>query len=217
MMFIFMAVVYYVLRDFGAAAQAGFGIGQRVLGLIQMPALAVALAAGPIAGQNVGAGNGERVRETFVKAALITTVVMIGFMLLAQLKPQLLLAGFSNDQETMTIAYLFLRIISLNMVAQGLIFTCSSMFQGLGNTKPVLLSSATRVFTYSLPAIWLSTLPGFRMEYVWYLSIAATTLQAGLSLWLLRREFGKRLVSRKEKAGDPVSPEPVAPLAREPA
>ena len=41
-----MGVIYYVLRDFGAAAQAGFGIGTRVLGLIQMPALAVALAAG---------------------------------------------------------------------------------------------------------------------------------------------------------------------------
>lgn len=57
MMFILMAVVYFVLRDFGAAAQAGFGIGQRVLGLIQIPALAVALAAGPIAGQNMGAGK----------------------------------------------------------------------------------------------------------------------------------------------------------------
>ncbi|TCU72471.1 putative MATE family efflux protein [Bradyrhizobium sp. R2.2-H] len=218
MMFIFMAVVYYVLRDFGAAAQAGFGIGQRVLGLIQMPALAVALAAGPIAGQNVGAGNGARVRETFVKSALITSAVMVGFMMLAQLKPELLLAGFSNDRETMEIAYLFLRIISLNMVAQGLIFTCSSMFQGLGNTKPVLLSSATRVFTYSLPAIWLSTRPGFRMEHVWYLSVAATTLQAVLSLWLLRREFRKRFAPLpQDEAAERVEAEPVAPPARAPA
>ncbi|MHC4042490.1 MATE family efflux transporter [Bradyrhizobium sp. 23AC] len=218
MMFIFMAVVYYVLRDFGAAAQAGFGIGQRVLGLINMPALAVGLAAGPIAGQNVGAAKAARVRETFVKAALIVTIVMTGFMILAQVKPELLLAGFSNDRETMDIAYLFLRIISLNMVAQGLIFTCSSMFQALGNTRPVLFSSATRVFTYSLPAIWLSTRPGFRMEYVWYLSVAATMLQAGLSLWLLRREFRKRLTSApKEKAPEQESAEPIAPLAREPA
>ena len=218
MMFIFMAVVYYVLRDFGAAAQAGFGIGQRVLGLINMPALAVGLAAGPIAGQNVGAANAARVRETFVKAALIVTIVMTGFMILAQVKPELLLAGFSNDRETMEIAYLFLRIISLNMVAQGMIFTCSSMFQALGNTRPVLLSSATRVFTYSLPAIWLSTRPGFRIEYVWYLSVATTMLQAGLSLWLLRREFRKRLTSAPgNKAPEQESAEPIAPLAREPA
>ena len=67
------------------------------------------------------------------------------------------------------------------------------MFQGLGNTKPVLLSSASRVLTYSLPAIWLSTRPGFAIEQVWYLSIATTTLQAALSVWLLRRELNKRL------------------------
>ncbi|MCG2628617.1 MATE family efflux transporter [Bradyrhizobium sp. WYCCWR 13023] len=217
MIFIFMAAIYYVLRDLGPAAQAGFGIGTRVIGLIQMPALAVALAAGPIAGQNFGAGNSERVRETFVRAALIATALMIALTVFVQLAPGLLLTGFSNDPETMRVALLFLKMISLNMVAQGFIFVCSSMFQGLGNTKPVLWSSATRVLTYSLPAIWLSTRPGFRIEYVWYISNAATTLQAVQSLWLLRREFRKRLVTPKENAEEPVSSEPSAPLAREPA
>jgi putative MATE family efflux protein len=211
LIFAWMAVIYYVLRDFGAAAQAGFGIGTRVLGLIQMPALAVALAAGPIAGQNFGAGNGARVRETFVKAALIATAVMIAFMILAQWKPGLLLDGLSNDRETMAVAAMFLHFVSLNLVAQGLIFNCNSMFQGLGNTRPVLLSSLTRLFTYAVPAIWLSTRPGFRIEHVWYLSIATTTLQAGLSLWLLRREFRKRLVPLE------VTPQRVGPEMAEPS
>ncbi|MBR0882796.1 MATE family efflux transporter [Bradyrhizobium liaoningense] len=218
MIFIIMAVGYYVLSIFGPAAQAGFGIGTRLLGLIQMPALAIALAAGPIAGQNFGAGNGARVRETFVKSSLIATAVMIVFMILAQFAPGLLLAGFSRDQETMAVASLFLRLVSLNMVAQGLIFTCSSMFQGLGNTKPVLWASATRVLTYSLPSIWLSTWPGFRMEHVWYLSIATTTLQAALSVWLLLREFRKRLeLPAQEKVAKPADPESVVPPMREPA
>jgi Na+-driven multidrug efflux pump len=104
-----------------------------------------------------------------------------------------LLGGFSNDRETMVVASQFLHFVSFNLVAQGFVFTCSSMFQGLGNTKPVLLSSASRVLTYSLPAIWLSTRPGFAIEQVWYLSIATTTLQAALSVWLLRRELNKRL------------------------
>ncbi|MEY9399747.1 putative MATE family efflux protein [Bradyrhizobium japonicum] len=218
MIFIIMAVGYYVLSIFGPAAQAGFGIGTHLLGLIQMPALAIALAAGPIAGQNFGAGNGARVRETFVKSSLIATAVMIVFMILAQFAPGLLLAGFSRDQETMAVASLFLRLVSLNMVAQGLIFTCSSMFQGLGNTKPVLWASATRVLTYSLPSIWLSTWPGFRMEHVWYLSIATTTLQAALSVWLLLREFRKRLeLPAQEKVAKPADPESVVPPMREPA
>jgi len=193
-MFLYMAVIYYALRNFGAAAQAGFGIGSRLLGVIQMPALSIAFAAGAIAGQNFGAGNSARVRQTFKSVSLLGTAVMIAFTMIAQWGPQSVLGGFSKDPETIAVGALFLRMVSLNLVAQGLIFVCSSMFQGLGNTRPVLLSSGARLVTYALPLIWLSAKPDFRIEHVWYLSIATTTLQAGLSLWLLRQEFRKRLV-----------------------
>jgi len=192
--FVSMAVIYYALRDFGAAAQAGFGIGARLLGVIHMPVLSIAFAAGAIAGQNFGAGNSERVKETFWSVLVLGTAVMVAFTLFAQWRPEVWLGGFTQDPETIAIGALFLRMISLNLVAQGSIFVCSSMFQGLGNTRPALLSSAARLITYSLPLIWLSAMPGFRIEYVWYLSIAATTLQAALSLLLLRLEFRKRLV-----------------------
>jgi putative MATE family efflux protein len=191
--FLWMGVIYYALRDFGAAAQAGFGIGTRVLGLIQMPALAIAIAAGPIAGQNFGAGNAARVRETFIRAAMIVTAVMIAFTIVSQWQPGLLLGGFASDPETLAVAILFLQMISLNLVAMGLNFVSASMFQGLGNTKPVLISSCVRLVTYSVPVLWLSARPGFRIEYAWYISNFTTALQAVLSLWLLHLEFRKRL------------------------
>ena len=191
--FLWMGVIYYALRDFGAAAQAGFGIGTRVLGLIQMPVLAIALAAGPIAGQNFGAGNAARVRETFTRAAMIVTVVMIAFTIMSRWQPGLLLGGFASDPETLAVAILFLQMISLNLVAMGLNFVSASMFQGLGNTKPVLISSGVRLVTYSVPVLWLSARPGFRIEYAWYISNFTTALQAALSLWLLHLEFRKRL------------------------
>lgn len=194
MIFAFMAVVYYALGHFGPAAQAGFGIGTRLLGVVHMPALSIALAAGAIAGQNFGAGNRERVQQTFKSVLLLDSAMMIAFTMLAQWRPELLLGGFTKDPETIAVGALFLRMISLNLVAQGVIFVCSSMFQGLGNTKPVLFSSGARLITYALPLIWLSATPDFRIEHVWYLSIATTTLQAMLSLWLLRREFRKRLL-----------------------
>ena len=195
--FLWMGVIFYALRDFGAAAQAGFGIGTRVLGLIQMPALAIAIAAGPIAGQNFGAGNAARVRETFTKAAVVATLVMVTFTILAQWQPGLLLGGFANDPEAIAVAILFLQMVSLNLVAQGFTFVSNSMFQGLGNTKPILLSSGARLITYALPVLWLSARPGFRIEYAWYISNATTTLQAVLGLWLLHLEFRKRLTPLK--------------------
>ncbi len=103
-------------------------------------------------------------KETFNKVALIGTLVMVAFTSLAQWKPALLLGGFVKDPEATAVAVLFLQMVSLNLVAQGLIFACSSMFQGLGNTKPVLLSSGVRLITYALPVIWLSGRPDFRIE-----------------------------------------------------
>ena len=133
-------------------------------------------------------------RQTFRTALLLATALMVGFMALAQWRPELLLAGFSTDPETIAIGALFLRMISLNLVAQGLIFVCSSMFQGMGNTRPALMSSVARLMTYALPLLWLCAMPGFRIEQIWHLSIVTTWVQAAFSLWLLRLEFRKRLM-----------------------
>ncbi|MGH8173907.1 MAG: MATE family efflux transporter, partial [Rhodanobacteraceae bacterium] len=77
--------------------------------------------------------------------------------------------------------------------ASGIIFTCSGMFQALGNTVPALLSSATRLVTFAIPAIWLSTRPGFELRQLWFLSVATVALQAIASVWLLLREFRRKL------------------------
>lgn len=192
--FLSAAVVYYAIRNFGASAQAGFGIGSRVLQSIVLPGMSIAFAAGPIAGQNFGAKNNERVRETFRKATLIGTAIMISITILVQWRPQALVGMFDADASAIAVAALFLQMMSWTFVAQGLVYTCSTMFQGLGNTVPSLISSGTRFVLFAIPALWLSTQPRFRIEQVWYLSIASVTLQAILSLWLLHMEFKRRLL-----------------------
>ena len=192
-MFVYMATIYYALGDFGPSAQAGFSIGSRVLGLIQVPAMAIAFAAAPIIGQNFGAKNGARVKQTISHVLMVVTMVMAVATLVTQWRPELLLRSFSQDEATIADGALFLKMVSLNLVAQGLIFVCSSAFQGLGNTKPQLISSTLRLITYVVPTLWLSAQSGFRPEHIWYLSIVTTTMQALLSLWLLRRELRKRL------------------------
>ena len=200
-MFLYTALVYYTIRDLGPTAQAGFGIGSRVLQAILMPALAISMATGPIIGQNFGAGNGARVRATFRTAAMIGSVVMIVATLIVQFSPHLLLGAFNADASATAVATVFLQMISLNFVAIGLVFTCSATFQGMGNTLPSLLSSAVRLLSFAIPAIWLSRQPNFKIEQVWYLSIAASTLQAVVSFLLLQTQFKRRLPTL---AGTPV-------------
>jgi putative MATE family efflux protein len=193
LMFVFLATVFWIIRDFGAAAQAGFGVGSRVMQAIFLPAMAIAFATAPIAGQNFGAKNAARVRETFRTAALIGSVIMLALTLMCQWRPEWFVRGFTSDPRVIAIGAQYLHIISWNFVASGIIFTCSGMFQALGNTMPALISTATRLITFVVPAIWLSRQPGFRIEHVWYLSVATMTVQAITSLLLVRMQFRRRL------------------------
>jgi Na+-driven multidrug efflux pump len=193
LMFAYMAIVYWTIRGFGPEAQAGFGVGGRVMQAVFLPAMAVAFAAAPIAGQNFGAGLHERTRRTFGVAAVIGTSLMLLLMALIQLEAEAMVGAFTSDAAVISVAAGFLHIISFNFVAMGVIFTCSSMFQALGNTVPSVISSATRIVTFAIPAIWLSTRPGFQIRHIWMLSVATVLVQLTVSLLLLRREFRRKL------------------------
>jgi len=194
MMFVFMAVVYWAIRDFGAAAQAGYGVGSRVMQAIFLPAMALAFSAPAVAGQNFGAQLPDRVRQTFRWTVLMSSVVMFSLTLFCQVEASVLVKGFSSDPDVVAVAAVFLGFISWNFVPTALIFTCSGLFQAMGNTWPAMLSSATRLLTFVVPVVWVSQTPTFVIEDVWILSVTAVVVQAVISYLLLRREFGRRLV-----------------------
>ena len=114
--------------------------------------------------------------------------------LLCQWRAAWFIQLFTSEPAVVAVGETYLRIISWNFVAVGLVFTCSSTFQGLGNTWPSLLSSGSRLVTFALPAIWMSRQPWFRLEHLWYLSVVTVALQALTSFWLLRTQFRTRLV-----------------------
>jgi putative MATE family efflux protein len=187
LMFAIVSVIYWMIRDFGATAQAGFGVGQRLMQAIMLPAIALSFAVPAVAGQNVGAGRHDRVRETFRTAVVMSVTVMAVLTLLCQLRPEWLVRPFAADPAVTDVAARFIRVASFNFIASGLVFACSGTFQALGNTLPSLLSSAGRLVTFVVPALWLAGWPGLQLEHVWYLSVASVSLQAVTSLLLLRR------------------------------
>lgn len=193
LMFVYLGVIYAVIAGFGAAAQAGFGVGMRVMQAIFLPAMAMAFACAPIAAQNVGAGHSARVRETFRVTAFSSSAIMLVLTVLCQWRPEWLIGGFSAEPEVVAVGAQYLRIISWNFVATALVFTCSGMFQALGNTVPALFSSASRLLTFVVPVWLLSAQTGFSLRQVWLVSVASVTVQALLSLWLVRRELRRRL------------------------
>jgi putative MATE family efflux protein len=194
LMAVYIVVVYAIIRRFGAAAQAGFGVGARVMQAMFLPVIAVAFSVAPVVGQNFGGRRPERVRQTFYSAVLLTTGIMVLLTVLSQLAGGMFIRGFTDDPSVIAFGREYLQIISLNFVAMGIVFTSSSVFQGIGNTWPPLISSGTRLLLFALPAVLLSLRPDFHIKQVWYLSVVSILVQAVANLLLLRREFRKRLV-----------------------
>jgi len=189
----YIGLVYLAARPFGAAAQAGFGIGQRIIQAGFMPVVALGFAVAPVAGQNFGARLAHRVKHTFRDGALMAIGVMVVFVLAVQLAAEPMLRVFTRDPAVIAVGVEYLRTISWSMIGTGVIFVMSSMFQAMGNTLPSLVTSAVRITLVAIPILVLQRQPGFQLRWIWYLSVGSVITQLGLGLWLLQREYRRRL------------------------
>ena len=190
---VYLFVVYIVSRPFGSAAQAGFGIGMRVVQAGFMPVVALGFAVAPVAGQNFGARKADRVRLTFRAAALMAAGVMIVFTVICRLLAAPMVGFFSSDTQVVAVGAEYLRIVCWTFAGSGIIYVGSSMFQALGHTMPALVASFCRIALVAVPAFIMSGMPGFQLRWIWYLSIAALIVQLTLNLLLLQREMRVRL------------------------
>ena len=197
---------------FGADAQAGFGVGCGWGRSCFLPVDGTRLSPSRRSpGRASGARLAGRMRETFRLAALLSVSAAwradVAVCQLVARRP-----GGASSRATPTVVARrgeeFLRIISWNYVAMGLVSSPAGMFQAMGNTKPSLVTSLIRAVVVSIPSLALSRVAGFQLTWVWYFTVASVTLQMLLGLWLLKREFRLRLTLPVLEAPAPVA-EPV--------
>src|SRR2546430_5209414 len=193
LLFVYIMLVYSIIRAFGPEAQAGFGIGARVMQALFLPVVALSFAVAPVVGQNFGGRHADRVRHSVYSAIGIASLMMVVLTLIAYLASTTLIRIFSRDPPVIAFGSEYLRIVSLNFISAGIVFTTSSVFQGIGNTLPPLFSSLTRLMLFAVPALLVSRMPGFEIREVWYLSVGSIIFQMCVNLVLLRRELRKRL------------------------
>src|SRR5437667_9591 len=193
LLFVYILLVYAIIRGFGPAAQAGFGIGARVMQALFLPVVELSFAVSPVVCQHLGGRRAGRVRQSVYSAMGIASLMMLVLTLIAFFAPGTLIRTFSRDPRVIAFGSEYLRIVSVNFVSAGIVFVTSSVFQGIGNTLPPLFSSMTRLVLFALPAIYISRTPGFEIKHVWYLSVGSIILQMCVNLFLLRHELRKRL------------------------
>jgi putative MATE family efflux protein len=190
---VYLMIVYAVSKPFGAAAQAGFGIGIRILQACFLPVVALGFAVSPVAGQNFGARQSARVKQTFTTGASIAAAAMLVLALAVWVWADGMVRVFTADATAVAVGEEYLHIVAFNFVASGVIFVSSSMFQAMGNTMPSLITSGARIVIVAVPVLLLAQSPGFALRWIWYISAAAVVVQLAMNLALLKREYRLRL------------------------
>ena len=189
---IIAGVVYGVTRQFGPEAQAGYGIGSRVMQACFMPAVALSFSVAAVVGQNVGAKDHARVRETVWESAKLTVAMMLVVSLACYFAPEQLVHAFSSDPTVVAEGADYLRTAAFVLVPGALVFVAAGIFQGLGNTWPSLAASAVRALAFVVPVVWWSRQASFYMHGIWRVMVVTNVVQVGVCALLLRRELARK-------------------------
>src|SRR5258708_16515850 len=91
LLFGYIVIVYVIIRGFGPAAQAGFGIGARVLQALFLPVVALSFAVAPVVGQHFRGPPADPVPHPAYSALGIAPLMMLILTLLAYLAPTTLI------------------------------------------------------------------------------------------------------------------------------
>ncbi|MDA0704051.1 MAG: MATE family efflux transporter [Proteobacteria bacterium] len=171
-----------IIARFGADAVAGFGVATRIEALALVPIYALSAGIAPIAGQNWGAGRGNRVRlaliQSFVSGALWAAVLALTFWLYGAEIVRL----FNPDTDIVRVATGYLDIVPLSLAGAGVMMSAVAALNAIGMAARGLALNIGRTLILTAPLAWLGA------EMLGPLGIAlavavANVLSAGLTVW----------------------------------
>jgi len=140
MMVIYAGVtaIMSVVNSFGGAAVAGFGASQRIDSLITLPAMALGTAVNSMAGQNIGIGRWDRVKEIAKYGALYNLAIMLVIAVLVFVLAGPLTSLFIEEKDAVSFGTDYLMIIAffypfigLNFILNGIVRSSGAMYQVL--------------------------------------------------------------------------------------
>jgi putative MATE family efflux protein len=140
-----------LVNGFGTHSAAAYGIASRIDQLAFMPAMAIGMAISTLAGQNIGAGRLDRVRESLWWGMAISCSITLVGCFAAFVIPEFLMRLFSHDADVVATGAGYLRIVAWGYLMFAVMFASNGVVNGAGHTF------ATTLFTFI--AFWLVRIP----------------------------------------------------------
>lgn len=181
-------VLQGVVNGFGTAVIAAFGIGNRIIGLFNMPAMGISQATAILVGQQLGAKNYGNVKK-IVKHSFITIIIFISLGMTATFfKGNSVVRFFVDDPDVIYHGAMLFRIVSPSVIFFALFTVANGALQGAGDTRPIMIFNIVRLWGLRIPVVFLLVaFTAFGPVSIWIGMFASNLLVAAASLILLSR------------------------------
>lgn len=139
-------VLQGVVNTFGETVMAAYTIIGRVEQIVQQPYSSLGAAITTYTGQNVGAGEQERVEKGYRQSVIIVLLFSLLILPIAYLFGNQIIGAFvKNEPEVIAIGVKALKINSLFYFALGMIYVPRAILNGAGDTGFAMLNGFTEV------------------------------------------------------------------------
>ncbi len=158
---------------FPPAVVAAYGLGNRLISLVFLPALGMGQAMDSIVGQNLGARMPERAaRATWIGAGVIGAIMAaagaIAFLFPEPFVAVFLTAEAAGRAETIAYGTTYLQFAAVAFVFMGVMQVVLGAFRGAGNTKTALAFSVLGLWIVRVPVTYyLIFVAGWGTTGIW--------------------------------------------------
>jgi len=142
--------------SYGTSTMAAYGMVNRITSLVSQPALGISTAIISIVGQNFGAGNYKRAKDSFKKSILLTSFIgILGCIILIWQRVNIInfFMQSKDDMDVIKQGITYLIYISFSMPLMGIFSSFQGLFQGSGQTKYAMAMEIGRLWFVRLPMI----------------------------------------------------------------
>lgn len=185
----FLFINGFIKRGYGDTVVAAFSVGNRINSLVLMPIMGIGGVVATFVGQNIGANNEKRARDS-VKCAMIMAIVLmsIGGAILLPFKEVFAKIFLEEGSQSIDLCSQYLYFLLVGLPLMGIFQVFTGSFQGAGYTKYAMIMSTLRLWLIRIPIVFLCVnILKLESSCIWYTMILSNFLSAMIGMILYRR------------------------------
>lgn len=188
-----------IVNTLGTATVGAFGIGNRIISLLVMPAMGLARGNSIMVAQNIGADKVKRAERTVWTSVAINSVILFILTTLLFFFGGYVVKFFINDPEVIRIGTQMFRITAYSVLFFSIMIVFNGAFQGSGHTMPVFALQLARLWLFRLPFAYLFT-KIMDMGYngiFWAMFISNSVIAVASFIWFSRGTWKERIIHKE--------------------